>query len=120
MHAARPLVLVVDDNADVGFVLTQFLAMGGIGTVAAATCREALAVLASRPDIALVVSDIRLPDCSGVDLATRLRRDRPALPIILMTGLPIDDVQAVPSDVVVLQKPVDFDELEQRIRHYIG
>jgi CheY-like chemotaxis protein len=47
---------------------------------------EALAILARRPEIDLVVTDHAMPGMTGVELARRLREVAPALPVVLATG----------------------------------
>lgn len=81
-----PTVLLVDDHELIrqglrrAFELDgQFEVVGEAGTVADAL--EAAARL--RPDI--VVTDIRLPDGSGLDVTRQLRADQPALGIIVLT-----------------------------------
>jgi CheY-like chemotaxis protein len=51
----------------------------------ASSAAEALAQLSARA-ADLVVTDKNLPDRSGLDLARALRRDHPALPVVLITG----------------------------------
>ena len=76
----------------------------------------ALDLLDEHDDIALVLSDVRMPGIDGFDLVRVLRHRFPALPVILMTGLPVTDEDAAPTGVEVLQKPLDLALLDERIR----
>lgn len=60
---------------------TRKLVVSGV----AASLQEAIAQLeADTPD--LVLTDISLPDGSGIDLASRLHKERPNLPVVIVTG----------------------------------
>lgn len=80
-------VLVVDDEWLIRWALRQALeAKGYLVTEAgdAVSAREALADADQRPDA--VVLDYRLPDSDDLGLLAAIRRDRPALQVIMMTA----------------------------------
>ena len=54
--------------------------------VIAHTCQEAVHLVTSFGDIDVVVSDIQMPEMSGIQLLARLQAMNQALPVILMTG----------------------------------
>jgi CheY-like chemotaxis protein len=58
----------------------------GHGVTVASSAQEALALLAREPVPDLVVTDHVMPGMTGLELAERLRRDRPDLPVVLATG----------------------------------
>jgi len=66
----------------------------------------------------VVVSDYYLPDMNGVELAKRVRRERPRVRVLLLTGSREDGVakaaQSVP-DCKVMYKPLDVDALYESI-----
>ena len=78
-------VLVIDDDAMGREVIREMLEASGYEVVIAATATEAL-VLFSDEEIRLVVSDIVMPDLSGLELLEAMRLHRPTLPIVLVTG----------------------------------
>ncbi len=110
-----PLILVADDSEDIVFVVRHVLEAAGYGVVSAGSVREALDALDEQPAISLVISDVRMPGEDGFDLLRVLRHRFPALPVILMTGLPITDEDVVPPGALVLQKPIDLDDLERAV-----
>jgi len=61
------------------------------------------------PDV--VITDIRMPDVDGLDFRRVLKHRFPALPVVLMTGLPLSEEDMVPRNVEVLQKPFTTDAL---------
>jgi signal transduction histidine kinase len=86
-QSARPLrVLVVDDDADVREIAQDLLRSMGHETVWAADGRAALAVLETRDDVDLVLTDLGMSEMSGWDLARAIKARWPALPVAMMTG----------------------------------
>lgn len=79
-------VLVVDDDPLVGAGTAMMLEEMGHGVTVASSAQEALALLAREPVPDLVVTDHVMPGMTGLELAERLRRDRPDLPVVLATG----------------------------------
>jgi hypothetical protein len=85
--AATGTVLVVEDDPQSREVIQTLLERTGCRVLAVATGAEALRALAgagARTD--LLLADVGLPDMSGRDLAVLVRRERPRLPVLLMTG----------------------------------
>jgi putative two-component system response regulator len=78
-------ILVIDDDAIVRDVISEMLAVGGYEVVIATTAAEALDLFMD-DDIALVVTDIVMPDLSGLELLEVMRLHRPSLPVVLVTG----------------------------------
>ena len=82
----RRHVLVVDDDALVAAGTAMLLEDLGHRATIALSAAEALTQLAAQPDIDLVLTDFAMPGTSGLDLAERLRAERPTLPVALATG----------------------------------
>jgi putative two-component system response regulator len=78
-------ILVIDDDAVVRDVIGEMLLVAGYEVVPAATAAEALELFMD-DEIRLVVSDIVMPDLSGLELLEAMRLHRPSLPIVLVTG----------------------------------
>ena len=78
-------VLVIDDDLIVRELISDMLEAAGYEAVTAATAREALEVFMDE-QIGLVVSDIVMPDLSGLELLEEMRLHRPSLPVVLVTG----------------------------------
>ncbi len=102
------LVLLVEDDEHLRGTYRDMLMGSGFSVIEATSADEATALLADLPDIKLVLSDIRLHgEATGVDLADRLQGS--AIPIILMTSLPLDDPlhKSALKKAPVLGKPFD-------------
>jgi CheY-like chemotaxis protein len=79
-------VLVVDDEQLVRDLTVQVLERAGYDVVSVGSARDALELVSNGAQLDLVVSDVVMPELSGVDLLTEIRASRPELPIVLMTG----------------------------------
>ena len=80
-----PHILIVEDEPTTSWALAEGLTDDGYTIDTFRTGGEAWSWLKeSRSD--LVISDLRLPGMSGLDLARKLRRGRHAQPIIIVTG----------------------------------
>ena len=98
---AKSSILLVDDDPQVLKMLQTFLSGQGYQVTCAPGGYEALAVIEKQHDsIDLILTDIRMPDMSGIRLLEALRQLHPSLPVLLMTGY------------------TDFDLLAQGLRHH--
>ncbi len=122
--AARPRVLVVDDEEPVREAVADFLLDEGFEVVTAASGREAL-TLARASAFALYILDLRMPGMSGNELAVALRAISPATPFLVITGSP-DYVPGEPLRALgvgaddTLIKPYDLLLLGEKVRRRIG
>lgn len=121
----RPHILVVDDESAERELLKQHLAPLGSELVDAHDGEEALSLLRGAERIDLVVSNIWMPVCNGMELVMRMKEDKKLrhIPVIMLTsdnsmdtrekalGLGADDFST---------KPVDPNDLLPRIRRFIG
>lgn len=80
----NPKILIVDDELSVRKSLQQLLSRGF--SVSTADCGREAKKLYNKDVFDLMLLDILLPDCNGVDLLESLRTDFPELPVIMITG----------------------------------
>jgi putative two-component system response regulator len=78
-------ILVIDDNAVAREVMSDMLESSGYEVVCASSANEALTLFID-DRIGLVLTDIVMPDLSGLELLESMRLHRPNLPIVLVTG----------------------------------
>jgi signal transduction histidine kinase/DNA-binding response OmpR family regulator/HAMP domain-containing protein len=122
---AGRVVLVVDDDPRNVFSLATILEQHELEVVDAEDGQEALAVLAERSDVELVLMDVMMPVMDGLE-ATRRIRANPAtahLPVISVTALamPEDRARSLASGASdYLTKPIDADQLVSLIRVWLG
>ena len=117
---ADPVVLLVEDDADLRVTTRLVLQPHGFDVVTAADGIDALGVLDERPvDVAVV--DVVMPRMDGITLLRRLRQSptHAELPVLLLTArdLPSDQVTGLDAGADdYLGKPFDSDVLAARLR----
>jgi PAS domain S-box-containing protein len=115
------IILLVDDEDAVRRMLARGLRMGGYEVYEATNAQEAIAILQEEgAAIQLVVTDVAMPDMSGVELGNRAAVSWPRLPIIFVSGHPYEVVAPDPSLVAqgrFIQKPFTIERLLDKIRH---
>jgi len=112
-------VLLVEDNDQIRRLAVRTLGKYGYTVLDAATPDAALALATDRTDIDLLITDIVLPGMNGRALAERLRRDRPSLKCVFMSGYTGDVVApnvAMPGGAAFLQKPFTVEGLVRQAR----
>ena len=85
MTQAQDSVLVVEDDAPLLAALIDTLRAAGISARGAANVPDAMQALGAG-DVALVISDVHMPGPDGYQLLAAIRRQRPDLPVVLMTA----------------------------------
>jgi CheY-like chemotaxis protein len=120
-HGAGNRVLLVDDEEPVRRIASRILARHGYEVVAPATPEEALAAMSEAAGGAfdLLVTDIVMPDVSGLDLAQRARALQPGLKVLYMSGYS-DRAGEVAGKAVFLPKPFDEQALLGKVREALG
>ncbi|SRR6266478_641785 len=76
---------------------------------------KALRLIATKPDIGLVLADFAMPEMNGVELARAVHATRPTLPVILVTGYCDHDLLKEFGDSRILQKPYTEGDLVDKI-----
>jgi two-component system, NtrC family, nitrogen regulation response regulator GlnG len=79
-------IWVVDDDQSIRFVLERALAREQFAVRSFANARDVLSALADDDEPQVLVSDIRMPGGSGLDLLAKVREAHPGLPVIVMTA----------------------------------
>ena len=110
---SRPHVLVVDDDRAVRTVLKVNLTKSHMEVVTVDTADGALAALHERP-WDLVLTDVKMPGMTGIELLAQVRASWPEVPVVVMTGYgSVEDAVAAMKGGAAdyLIKPVSKDEL---------
>ena len=85
-------ILVVDDQPEVRQVLSAVFESNGFEVLTAATGEEALECHRNSPRIEAVLLDLTMPGRGGLETLADLRVDNPALPIVVMSGFPEEEI----------------------------
>ena len=79
-------IWIVDDDHSIRFVLERALAREQLAVRTFSTARDVIAALDDRDEPQVLVSDIRMPGGSGIELLSRVKARLPGLPVIVMTA----------------------------------
>jgi putative two-component system response regulator len=114
-------IVVVDDEEVLRKMMRRLLERAGYEAVVLASSTEALALLLRDPEVDLVITDVRMPDLSGPELARRLlRRDPPA--IVFMSGASDETPAALEAlgGRAFIKKPFRVAEVLEVVERVIG
>ena len=112
----KPRVLIVDNEPALRELLAGALETAHYDLMIASNGREAIDLAANRsPD--LIVTDLCLNDCTGLDVIDRLRQTQPNIPAVVITGQAnsAERNRASRRGVEVLDKPLNLDRLRATI-----
>ena len=116
--SAETLVLVVEDEPRMRTLAVEAFRDLGYGVLHADGPEHALAIIAERPDIDLLFTDVVMPGMSGRQLAEEAQRRRPELKVIYTTGFSRNAVihnGVLDADVDFLSKPFTLDQLARKV-----
>ena len=111
-------ILVVDDEQNSREGLTKILIKEGYEVVAAESGQDALAK-AKKQDFDLIITDLRMPEISGIDVLEKIREKKPDIGVIIVTAY--GEVNSYLKAMTLgafeyLNKPIKLDELRRVIR----
>lgn len=111
-------ILIVEDDPSVRASLSLYLEHAGFDVVAVAELRRALELI-RRELFDLLVTDLDLPDGTGLELVETARAHRPKLPAILVTGYGCSAIRQRAEDLSLsayFEKPVDPKKLLETLQ----
>ncbi len=118
MTSRLPVVLLVDDEANILSALQRTLRREGYELLTADSAAAALAILADR-EVDLVVSDQKMPGTHGIAMFAEIERSGRRLPRVLLSGwpeeIPEEDLDAA-GVTALLPKPWDDGELKATLQ----
>ena len=115
-------VLLVEDDADVRKLTKRLLTKHGYAVIEADNAADAVRRIAEGVWLDLLLTDVVMPDMSGVALAAEVEALRPGTKIVLMTGYTEDDIAMRAIDVdrtAIVLKPFSAESLTSRIREVL-
>jgi CheY-like chemotaxis protein len=111
-------VLLVDDETEFVQTLSERLQMRDFGTAVAHDGESALD-LARSDEPEVMVLDLRMPGIDGLEVLRRLKKEKPAVEVIILTGHGTDTDRKAALELgafAYLEKPVDIDKLSQTMQ----
>ena len=115
-------VWIIDDDRSIRWVLEKALGREDIPTKCFSSADDALATLGNGQRPQVLISDIRMPGSSGLDLLRHVKEHHPALPVIIMTAYSdLDSAVAAfqGGAFEYLPKPFDVDQAVNLVRRAI-
>lgn len=124
---APPSILVAEDDPDMRSLIASCLEQDGCEVLKVADGQELLALLEALRDdrldfgpVDLVISDVRMPGCTGLQALEALRRIDSATPVVLITafGGPEVHAEAHRLGAILFDKPFDLDDLRTVVHNF--
>ena len=121
-HDNEQLIMVVDDDPNICAVLQGLLVRKGFSAATASNVDQAEQII-GKEKVSCVITDLQMPGRSGMDLISLCRRERPGMPVIMITAYGDVDtaVQAMRAGAYdFITKPFDETELLNVVRKALG
>ena len=112
--SGRTVLLVEDDN-EVRSLAARVLERAGYRVIATGWPEEAISIATTAGRLAALVTDVILPKMSGIAMASQLRERRPTLPILFMSGYPVEAIAGVTDFIAKPFKPTELVEAVVRV-----
>jgi DNA-binding NtrC family response regulator len=115
-------VLVVEDEESLRVVIKRMLRQQGYTAILAANAEDALERFERDPSIDVVLSDVVMRGASGPQLVEQLRKQRPTLKVLYMSGYTDEAIihhGVLTPGIAFLHKPFTSDALGRKIRHVL-
>ncbi len=95
-------ILIVDDNPNMSSLLAEMLEVFQYQAVRAGDGSEALKRIEENRDVAMVITDMRMPNMSGLELLEAIKEKRPRMPVVLISGYNVEE-----SDSTIVKNKAD-------------
>jgi hypothetical protein len=119
-RGSSEVILLVEDEEAVRRLVRATLERRGYRVLVASDGPEALELERQAEHIDLLVTDLVMPQMSGMEVARRVLEKRPAMPVLFMSGYTdrsLQETEQLPADVDVMQKPFTSTVLAARVRN---
>ena len=111
---AKP-ILIVDDNPNMSSLLADMLEIFDYTSVRASDGQQALEEL-EKQDFSMIITDMRMPNMSGLELLEKVKSTHPKMPIVLISGYSMNGFQSDDSGLRpdgFLAKPFMMSDIER-------
>ena len=116
-------LLIIDDNEEILISLKNFLSKKNYHVISASSGLDALKLFeAATDDFDLVITDLVMPNISGVAVTAIIKKQNQGMPVIAITGYG-EQPEALAREVhadLVMEKPFKLDELEKAIKRLLS
>jgi DNA-binding response OmpR family regulator len=118
-------IVIIDDEIELSILFKEFLEREGYNAITFTDPLMALEYFKETSEkISLIITDLRMPGLSGIDLAKNVRQINDNILIFLMTAFDARDLQdkidfKIAKIDKILQKPVQFSDLRRLIKNVL-
>ena len=108
-------ILIVDDNPNMSSLLSEMLEVFDYRSERASDGNEALSLL-EKERFSMVITDMRMPNMTGLELLQQVKSKYPKLPVVLISGYSVADLGSANSDLKpdgFLAKPFMMSDIEE-------
>ena len=109
-------ILIVEDDSLILELIEELLASTGRSVLAASNGVEARAQVERHPELAAIITDLAMPEMDGTKLIEWLARERPDLPVLVLTGTSAQQSGGVLDRynlLGIIRKPLTDDKIDQ-------
>lgn len=121
--SSQPKVLIIDDTEEVLSALCKYFMQKGYDVISASNGLDGLKMIESDKDnLDIIITDLVLPNISGVAVISIVKKKYPKLPVIAITGWgehPEALAKEAKAD-LVMEKPFKLPELEKAARDLLS
>lgn len=103
-------ILIVEDNRETAFVLSEYFEDYGFSPEVATTGKEAIAKFING-NFKLLLTDYKLPDMNGHSIVKKFREDNPDLKVVYLTAFNLSHKISIDSNTQILEKPCKPQEI---------
>ncbi len=121
MESSRRL-LIIDDDQSILNLLESYLAQNGYEVVCVNNSLDGLKKIeTAKEGFDLIITDLVMPEISGIGLISILKKEHPQIPIIAITGKgqEPEKLSLEAKADAILQKPFELSDLDDKITHLL-
>ncbi len=114
VETKKKTILVIDDQSDMGWIMSRIFHERGHKMIVSRSGKEGLKKFKDRKDFDLVFLDIKLPDLNGFEVLEQIKKTSPGTKVIIISafGSPEARQEAlVRGASAFLDKPIQIDEM---------
>ena len=121
MITGRGHVLIVEDEPLQRMDMVDMAERAGFEVLEAHDAKHAVALLQTRADVGLLITDINMPGAmDGIELAAAVRRWWPPIEIIVVTAGVAPAERDLPERAIFMPKPLNYDRVIREMHHLLN
>ena len=117
---SKQQILIVDDNPNMSSLLSEMLEIFEFDSKRAGNGQEALNILGGE-EFSMVITDLRMPEMSGSELLKSIKKTRPELPVIVISGYNLaEEEDTLMADLAdgFINKPFKMVDIENLLKKF--